>query len=158
MRRFSRVGGAYAHLDKNLPILHDRPMVHTRGRGPVTQVVEWNNLTTGILGSNPTGVHSLVRLPKACWWDLMKVETAVQVMAGQVWSFLMHGSRSQKVPPTDTTLICSMLGPVKSTGVVTQACRPSGYKPHQPSRTSPSFTFYFASEVLAWHVSFKFHK
>ncbi len=84
----------------------------------VTQVVEWNNLTTGywtqpplvlinwcgcqghadviywwskqlsrsrlvtcevfsymvpgakrVIGLRPTGVHSLVRLPKACWWD-----------------------------------------------------------------------------------------
>ncbi len=29
-----------------------------------------------------------------------------------VWSFLIHGTRSQKVPPTDTTLISCMLGPI----------------------------------------------
>ncbi len=28
------------------------------------------------------------------------------------------------------------MGPVKPTGIVTQACRPSGYNSHQPSRTS----------------------
>ncbi len=72
----------------NLSVLYDRPMVYTRDHEPVTRVVEWNNLTTEILGSNPTGVHSLVRFPKACWRDLIMVETAVQVKAGLVWSFL----------------------------------------------------------------------
>ncbi len=34
----------------------------------------------------------------------MKVETAVQVKAGLVRSFLIHGNMSQKVPPTDILL------------------------------------------------------
>ncbi len=71
---------------ENILILHDRPMVNIRDREHVTQVVKWNNLTTEILGSNPTCVHWLVWFPKACWWGLMKVETAVQVLAGPVWS------------------------------------------------------------------------
>ncbi len=103
MGRFSMVSGIHTHLDdmpasqhqsidwaqhtscqssiriENHSIHHDRPMVHTRDREPVTQVVVWNNLTTEILGSNPTGVHSLMRLPKACWWDLMMIETAVWI-------------------------------------------------------------------------------
>ncbi len=77
----------------SLSFIH-RPMVHTWDRDSVTQVVKWFNLTTEILGSNPTGVHSLVWLPKACWWDLMKVETALQVLAGLVWSFLIQRSRT----------------------------------------------------------------
>ncbi len=44
----------------------DIPMVHTRDREPVTQVVRrWLN-SREVLGSNPTGVHSWVWLPKAC--------------------------------------------------------------------------------------------
>ncbi len=54
-----------------------------------------------------------VLLPKACWWDLIKVETAVQVKAGFKWSFLIHGTRSQNVFPNGyTTCPSSMLGPV----------------------------------------------
>ncbi len=34
----------------------------------------------------------------------MKVEKAVQVKAGLVWSFLIHGTRNQKVLPTDKLL------------------------------------------------------
>ncbi len=73
-----------------LLILHNRPMVHTRDREPVTQMIKWKTLATETLGSNPTGVHSLVWLPKAYWLDLMKVEPAVQVKAGLVWSFLIE--------------------------------------------------------------------
>ncbi len=29
-----------------------------------------NNFTSEIRGLDPTSVHSLLRLPKACWWDL----------------------------------------------------------------------------------------
>ncbi len=47
-------------------------------------MIKCNHLTTEILGPNPTGVHSLVWLPKAYLSDLMKVETAVQVKAGLV--------------------------------------------------------------------------
>ncbi len=65
----------------------DRPMVHTRDREPVPQVGSEKNFTTKIPSSNYTGVYSLVWLPKFDWWDLMKVETAVKVMAGLVWSF-----------------------------------------------------------------------
>ncbi len=97
MGRFSVVGGANTHLDdmlasqyqsitptiENLPILHNRPMVRTRDRESVTQVVEWNNWTTEILGSDPTGVHALVRLPKACWWYLNDGQNSCP---GQGWS------------------------------------------------------------------------
>ncbi len=57
-------------------------------------MVESNNLTTEILDSNPNSVHSLVRLSKACWWDLMMVERAVQVKADLVWSFLKQINES----------------------------------------------------------------
>ncbi len=69
------VGWIHTHFDDllapqptiaNLPILHDRPMVHTGDREPVIQVVKRHNLTTEILGLYPTRVHSLMWLPKAC--------------------------------------------------------------------------------------------
>ncbi len=53
----------------------------------VTYIGKRIYFTIEILDSNPTGAHSLVKLPKACWWDLMKVERAVQTMVGLVWSF-----------------------------------------------------------------------
>ncbi len=60
------------------------PMVHTRDREPVAQVVKrWFDLQE-VLGSNLTGVHSLVWLPKSCCCDLMKVETAVQILTDLV--------------------------------------------------------------------------
>ncbi len=57
-------------LGRHARVLHHRPMVHTRDRESATQVVELNKLSTEVLGLDPTGVHSLLRLPKACWWDL----------------------------------------------------------------------------------------
>ncbi len=44
----------------------DMSVVRTRDREPVAQVVRrWLDLQE-MMGSNPTGVHSLVWLPKAC--------------------------------------------------------------------------------------------
>ncbi len=62
----------------------------------------------------PTDGLSLMRLPKACWWDLKKVKTAVQVMAGVVWGFLIRGTNNEKAPPTESCLLLAinMLGPV----------------------------------------------
>ncbi len=42
-----------------------------------------NNLDNRVIGLRPTGVHAVVRLAKACWWDLNSVmaEPAVQVKA-----------------------------------------------------------------------------
>ncbi len=56
----------------------------------------------------------------------MMNETAVQAKAGLVWTFLVHGSRSQNVPPTDATLISSMFGSSHLIGIVTLARRLSG--------------------------------
>ncbi len=62
----------------------DIPMVRTRDREPVAQVVRrWLN-SREVLGSNPASVHSFVWLPKSRGCDLMKVETAVQVFADLV--------------------------------------------------------------------------
>ncbi len=76
----------------------DIPMEHTRNREPLAQVVRrWVELREG-LGSNPAGGHSLVWVPKSCWWDLMKVETAVLVSADLVsftrWTMECVNSRS----------------------------------------------------------------
>ncbi len=76
-------------------------LVHTRDREPITQVEKWIYLTTEVLGSNSIHVHALVWLHKAYRWNLIKVEKAVQVSAGLVWSFLIHGSRSPKGSPIE---------------------------------------------------------
>ncbi len=78
MGRFSMVGGIHTHKDNMLASHYHN------------NIILLNHLTTDILGSSLTAVHSSVWLPKACWWDLVKVETAAQAMAVLVWSFLIY--------------------------------------------------------------------
>ncbi len=63
----------------------DIPMVHTRDRQLVAEVVRRWLDSQEVLGSNPVAFHSLVWLPKPCWWDLVKVKTAVQMLVALVW-------------------------------------------------------------------------
>ncbi len=64
--RACRLSGHESQQPSRPPIIHDRPTGHTRERELITQVVNRDNLTTVILGLNPTGDHSFVWLPKAC--------------------------------------------------------------------------------------------
>ncbi len=87
-------------------------MVHTRARESKTLVEKWINFTTELLDSDPLVFIHWSGCLRPADETSMLVETAVQVKAGLVWTFLMHGTRTQKVPPTDTTLISSTLVPV----------------------------------------------
>ncbi len=52
----------------------------------------------------------------------------------------MHGTRSQKVPPTDTLMIKQYVGSSRLTGIVTRARRPSGINPtNHREHLHPSF-------------------
>ncbi len=65
-------------------------MVHTRDREFVTKVGKWNSLTTESLDLGPlVFIHQCGCLRPADETWLM-VETAVQIKAGLVWSFLIH--------------------------------------------------------------------
>ncbi len=132
---------------KNLAILNDRPIVHTRDRESVSQVVEWNNSTTKVLCPNPTGVHSLVWLPQACWWDLLKVGTAVQCMAGRVWSFLIMVPGTKRFP--QLILPWQVICWVQSSDWYCDASMSSSWcKTHSPLRTSLSFLIKFILQTL----------
>ncbi len=72
-----------------------------------------NLLDHRVIGLRPTGVHALVRLPKVCWWDLnsVMVETAVQVKAGLVWTFLIKektGFLRYLVRKLNLTIMCQL--------------------------------------------------
>ncbi len=78
----------YTHWELLLPSFFDRwdtPETMT------PRLLLWvKKLDNRVIVLRPTGVHALVRLPKACWGDLnsVMVETAVQVKTGLVWTFL----------------------------------------------------------------------
>ncbi len=58
----SQLTGLHTPSRTSLPYI-DIPMVHTRDREPVAQVVRRWLSSRKVLGSNPTSVHSLVWLP-----------------------------------------------------------------------------------------------
>ncbi len=101
MVRICRPSGHKSRLPlQTSPSYIDIPMVHIRDSESeayvVRQWLDWHE----VLGSNPTGVLSLVWLPKSCWWDLAKVKTAVQVLA-DVERYVFHSCfKNRKLPPT----------------------------------------------------------
>ncbi len=87
--------------------------------------------------------QSLAGWPKSCWWVLLVVETNGLVKAGLVWSCLIHGTRSQKAPPTEI-LFSQVVCRVQSIDWYSDASTSfKWYKCHPPSRTATYFTYFF---------------
>ncbi len=59
-------------------------LAHTRDREPIAQVARRRLDLQEVLGPNSVKVHSFVWFSKSCWSDLVKVETAIQLLADLV--------------------------------------------------------------------------
>ncbi len=101
---------------------------HTR---PWIQEFCWKvkKLGNRVIWPRPTGVHSFVRLPEACWWDLNDGRNSCP---GQGWSRVNFSHAWYQEPKGSPNRYYSdkqYVGSSNLTGIVTRARRPNGINP-----------------------------